>query len=229
MKRFVTTAIGFALLLTACSSTAFSLVKPEVTYAADSSSQQPKLEDFLMGFDEYKSYQKSEAARLAAEQYDRKIARKERTNAVKMQKVLTRLERTAGHTWYVFSGSTPAGWDCSGLVAWTYKQMGVKLPHSAIAQAKQGRFVKNPVPGDLVAYYYWGSPVSTHTGIYIGNGKVIHALKPGTVTRIESAEHGVVSWGMYARYVRIIPLTDPPKRIERQGSYVPVSIVGTAS
>ncbi len=229
MKRFVTTAIGFALLLTACSSTAFSLVKPEVTYAADSSSQQPTLDDLFMSPEEYQAHHESEAARLAAEQRDRKIARQEKRNAVKMQKVLTRLERTAGHTWYVFSGSTPAGWDCSGLVAWTYRQMGVELPHSAIAQAKRGRFVKDPVPGDLVAYYYRGYPVSTHTGIYIGNGKVIHSLKPGTVTRIESVEHGILSWGMVARYVRLIPLTDPPKRIERQGSTVPASIVETAS
>jgi cell wall-associated NlpC family hydrolase len=107
--------------------------------------------------------------------------------------------------------------------------MGVRLPHSAGAQSVRGRYVEDPVPGDVVAYYYRGYPVATHTGIYIGDGKVIHALKPGTVTRIESAEHGVVSWSMYPRYIRIIPLIAPPERIERQGSSVPVSVVGTAS
>jgi len=229
MKRFVTTAIAMSVLFTACSSTALSIVKPEVTYAADSSSQQIDLIDLLLSPEEYQALQKSEAARLAAEQHDREITRLERENAFKMEKVLTRLERTAGRTWYAFSGSTPDGWDCSGLVAWTYKQMGVRLPHSAGAQSEQGIFVKNPVPGDVVAYYYRGYPVASHTGIYIGDGKVIHALKPGTVTRIESAEHGVVSWSMYPRYVRIIPLIAPPKRIERQGSLVPASVVGTAS
>jgi cell wall-associated NlpC family hydrolase len=229
MKRFVTTAIATAILFTACSSTALSIVKPEVTYAADSSSQQTTFDDLFMSPEEYQAHHKSEAERLAAEQRDRKIARQEQRNAVKMKKVLNRLERTAGNTPYVFAGSSPSGWDCSGLVRWTYKQMGVTLPHGAIAQAKKGRFVKNPVPGDLVAYYYRGYPVSTHTGIYVGNGKVIHALKPGTVTRIESAENGVVSWNMIARYVRIIPLTTPPKRIEWHVSTVPASIVETAS
>jgi cell wall-associated NlpC family hydrolase len=229
MKRLITTAIAMSVLFTACSSTALSIVKPEVTYAADSSSQQTTLDDLFMSPEEYQAHHETEAARLAAERRDRKTALLERRNAVKMEKVLARLERTAGRTRYVFSGSTPDGWDCSGLVAWTYKQMGVRLPHSAGAQSVQGSFVKNPVPGDLVAYYYRGYPVSTHTGIYIGNGKVIHALKPGTVTRIESAEDGAVSWSMYPRYVRIIPLTTPPKRIERQGSSVPASVVGTAS
>jgi len=229
MKRLLTTAIAIAILLTACSSTAFSIVKPEVTYAADSSSQQTTLDDLFMSPKEYQAHHETEAARLAAERRDRKTALLERRNAVKMEKVLARLERTAGRTRYVFSGSTPDGWDCSGLVAWTYKQMGVRLPHSAGAQSVRGSFVKNPVPGDLVAYYYRGYPVSTHTGIYIGNGKVIHALKPGTVTRIEPVENGVLSWSMYPRYVRIIPLTTPPKRTERQGSIVPASIVETAS
>lgn len=229
MKRFVTTAIATAILLTACSSTAFSIVKPEVTYAADSSSQQTTLGDVLMGFEEYRLYSEQQAARQAAEVRNRKIARIERSNAVKMQKVLSRLERTAGNTPYVFAGSSPSGWDCSGLVAWTYRHMGVTLPHSAIAQAKMGRFVKDPVPGDIVAYYYRGSSVSTHSGIYIGNGKVIHALKPGTITRVESAERGVVSWNMYARYVRLIPLTNPPERVEMQVTGIPISVAETAS
>jgi cell wall-associated NlpC family hydrolase len=229
MKRFVTTAMGMSLLFTACSSTALSIVKPEVTYAADSSSQQTDLIDLLLSPEEYQALQESEAARIAAEQHDRKIARLEQKNASKMKKVLTRLERTVGRTWYAFSGSTPAGWDCSGLVAWTYKQMGVRLPHSAAAQSVRGHFVNDPVPGDIVAYYYRGYSVASHTGIYIGDGKVIHALKPGTVTRVESAEDGVVSWSMYPRYVRIIPLTEPLERIERQGSSVPVSVIGTAS
>lgn len=229
MKRLITTAIAMSVLFTACSSTALSIVKPEVTYAADSSSQQTTLDDLFMSPEEYQVHQESEAARLAAEQRDRRTTILERKNAVKMEKVLARLERTAGQTRYVFSGSTPDGWDCSGLVAWTYEQMGVSLPHSAGAQSSLGRVVSDPVPGDLVAYYYYGSNRSSHTGIYIGNGKVIHALKPGTVTRIESAENGAVSWSMVAQYVRLIPLIEPPKRIERHGSLVPVSVIGTAS
>jgi cell wall-associated NlpC family hydrolase len=182
-----------------------------------------------MSPEEYRLYSEKQAAEQAAEARSKKTARTERSNAVKMQRVLDKLERTAGNTPYVFAGSSPSGWDCSGLVAWTYRQMGKTLPHGAIAQAKMGRFVNDPVPGDIVAYFYRGYPVSTHSGIYIGNGQVIHALKPGTVTRIESAERGVVSWSMVARYVRIIPLTNPPKRVERRGDLIPVSVVETAS
>lgn len=80
------------------------------------------------------------------------------------------------------------GFDCSGLVAHVYGQAyGLKLPHNARAQSERGK----PVPvdslviGDLVFYNTLGQPFS-HVGIYVGDGRFLHAPKPGAVVRTES-------------------------------------------
>ena len=127
-------------------------------------------------------------------------------NRTKVQKALTQLEKTAGKTWYVFSGATPAGWDCSGLVLWTYEQMGVELIHRAEAEASSGVKVDNPLPGDIVAFYRKGSNYSFHVGIYLGDGKMIHAYYPGTRTVIQPVSEVVKeNWGARVTYTRIFP------------------------
>jgi cell wall-associated NlpC family hydrolase len=74
---------------------------------------------------------------------------------------------------YVFGADGPNAWDCSGLTMMAWRQAGVSLSHSSRAQINEGRRVSksNLQPGDLVFFY---SPIS-HVGIYIGNGKMIHA------------------------------------------------------
>lgn len=127
-------------------------------------------------------------------------------NTVKINQTVAKLKKYAGKTWYVFSGATPGGWDCSGLVMWTYEQVGVTLEHRASLQAKAGTVVKKPVVGDIVAYFYRGSKTAFHVGIYVGNGKVIHAPRPGTSTRIESATEGEFNtYGVKVKYIRLIP------------------------
>jgi cell wall-associated NlpC family hydrolase len=127
-------------------------------------------------------------------------------NTVKINQTVAKLKKYAGKTWYVFSGATPGGWDCSGLVMWTYEQVGVTLEHRASLQAKAGTVVKKPVVGDIVAYFYRGSKTAFHVGIYVGNGKVIHAPRPGTSTRIESATKGEFNTpGVKVKYIRLIP------------------------
>ena len=127
-------------------------------------------------------------------------------NTVKINQTVAKLKKYAGKTWYVFSGATPGGWDCSGLVMWTYEQVGVTLEHRASLQAKAGTVVKKPVVGDIVAYFYRGSKTAFHVGIYVGNGKVIHAPRPGTSTRIESATEGEFNTsGVKVKYIRLIP------------------------
>lgn len=127
-------------------------------------------------------------------------------NTVKINQTVAKLKKYVGKTWYVFSGATPGGWDCSGLVMWTYEQVGVTLEHRASLQAKAGTVVKKPVVGDIVAYFYRGSKTAFHVGIYVGNGKVIHAPRPGTSTRIESATEGEFNtYGVKVKYIRLIP------------------------
>lgn len=76
---------------------------------------------------------------------------------------------------YVYGGtSLTNGADCSGFTLAVYANFGVSLPHSAKAQNKRGTNVgsiDNAIPGDLVYY-------SGHIGIYIGNGKIVHASNP---------------------------------------------------
>lgn len=77
---------------------------------------------------------------------------------------------------YVYGAAGPDAFDCSGLTMMAWRQAGVSLPHSSSGQMSSGPSVPSSAlqPGDLVFYY---SPVS-HVGIYIGNGKIVHAANP---------------------------------------------------
>ena len=77
---------------------------------------------------------------------------------------------------YVWGGSTPSGFDCSGFVQYVFARHGITLPRTSRDQYSVGTWVSksNLQPGDLVFYNTSGSGVS-HLGIYIGNGQFIHA------------------------------------------------------
>lgn len=88
-------------------------------------------------------------------------------------------------TRYVFSGSTPSGWDCSGLVFWFYGELGIEIPHSATKQGNLKPKVSVPMPGDIVVFKYNGAKSFIHSGIYIGDNKLIHAgFRSGMKTEI---------------------------------------------
>jgi cell wall-associated NlpC family hydrolase len=107
-------------------------------------------------------------------------------NTLDMRKTIKTLRKTANHTWYVYSGISPQGWDCSGLVYWTYQQLGITLKHSATVQSHTGTRTANPKPGDIVAFHYGKSYYSFHSGIYLGNGMMIHSYRKGMLTVIQS-------------------------------------------
>jgi cell wall-associated NlpC family hydrolase len=84
---------------------------------------------------------------------------------------------------YVYGGSSPSGFDCSGFVMYVYAQIGVSLPHNAAAQYGYGTPVSRSAlqPGDLVFFNGLG-----HNGIYIGGGQFIHSPHTGDVVKISS-------------------------------------------
>ncbi|MGG5315180.1 NlpC/P60 family protein [Enterococcus sp. AZ072] len=83
---------------------------------------------------------------------------------------------------YVWGGTTPSGFDCSGLMQWVFAQNGVSIPR--VSQAQQAAVKEIPVsevqPGDLV---FWGRPAH-HVALYIGDGYFIQAPQPGDVVKI---------------------------------------------
>lgn len=92
---------------------------------------------------------------------------------------------------YVYGGTTPAGWDCSGFTAYIYGHFGVRLPHQSEAQQAMGTPVSaaDAQPGDLL----WRTG---HVGIYLGNGMMIHASTPDTGTIVTPVAYG----GPYTYY-----------------------------
>ena len=97
-----------------------------------------------------------------------------------VQTVTKKLSKRVGKTWYVFGGATPRGWDCSGLVLWYYKQLGINLPHSASAQKYERKPHKYSAAKAKVGDIIW---FPGHVGIYVGNGYMIHSPHPGTRTQ----------------------------------------------
>lgn len=78
---------------------------------------------------------------------------------------------------YVWAGSSFRATDCSGLVMLSYAQIGVSLPHLASSQAAMGTTVSygEMQPGDCVFFGYGGISSVYHVGIYIGDGRLLHA------------------------------------------------------
>jgi cell wall-associated NlpC family hydrolase len=85
---------------------------------------------------------------------------------------------------YVWGAVGPGSYDCSGLTQAAWKSAGVTLPRTTYDQVDAGTTVllSQAQPGDLVFFY----DDITHVGIYVGNGMMIHAPKPGTYVREES-------------------------------------------
>ncbi len=88
---------------------------------------------------------------------------------------------------YVWGGSTPSGFDCSGLVMYAFAKLGISLPHSTYSQINYGTPVSynDLQPGDLVFFDNVG-----HVGIYIGGGQFVNAPHTGALVRVDSMTSG---------------------------------------
>jgi cell wall-associated NlpC family hydrolase len=84
---------------------------------------------------------------------------------------------------YVYGGSSPHGFDCSGFTSYVYRHFHLSIARTSYSQFREGMRVarKSLKPGDLVFFHGVG-----HVGIYVGHGRFIHAPHTGTRVRIES-------------------------------------------
>lgn len=81
---------------------------------------------------------------------------------------------------YHYGGKTPAGFDCSGLVQYAYAQAGIVIPRSTEGQLQAARSVlmSHVRPGDVL-FFRTSPPKVSHVGIYVGNGRFVHAPSRG--------------------------------------------------
>lgn len=87
---------------------------------------------------------------------------------------------------YQWAGAGPGGFDCSGLVMYSWARAGVALPHYSVAQYQAtGRISESQLrPGDLVFYDNGSGAQPGHVTIYVGNGEVATADSPGTIVKV---------------------------------------------
>lgn len=115
-------------------------------------------------------------------------------------KHVTSVVNTAEHyigTHYCHGGNSPKCFDCSGFTQYVYKKHGTLLPRVADDQYRKVQHVSRSKarPGDLV--FFMSNGYAYHVGIYVGNGKVLHAPKHHSKVRVEKI------WTRNVRFGRV--------------------------
>ncbi len=128
-----------------------------------------------------------------AQEAAKKVGKTYHISEVDRQKLLEDAKYFKGGK-YVWGGTTPEGFDCSGYVQYLYKKHNINLPRTAWAQSKKGTTIGRDKlqKGDLLFFLTdkkRGIPI-THVGIYIGNGKFIHAASKKKGIIISPLTHG---------------------------------------
>ena len=93
--------------------------------------------------------------------------------------------------YYIYGGTTTAGFDCSGFTQYVFRNAGISLPRTAEAQRQAATYVSNPQAGDLV---FFGSPAH-HVGIYAGNGMMWDSPRTGKAISLRSIYTSSVTYG----------------------------------
>ena len=103
------------------------------------------------------------------------------------------------------NGANGTGFDCSGLIQYSYKQHGIQLPRISRDQARMGREVEKRLdalaPGDILTFSNSGNQV-THVALYVGEGKFIHSANGGVQMSLLSPTDSYGKW-WYTRWVGV--------------------------
>jgi cell wall-associated NlpC family hydrolase len=126
---------------------------------------------------------------------------------------------------YVWGGTTPSGFDCSGFTQYVYGQLGVQIPRTSEEQATIGTPVSslaNAQPGDLLFFAGSDGTASSpgHVGIYVGNGQMIDAPYTGTTVQVQS----LASAGPIVAIRHVLPTNSGPTmmgNVKVPAAYVP--------
>jgi cell wall-associated NlpC family hydrolase len=206
-KRFAAIGIALTLVLTTCSSIVIAdeghpKMERTASYQAASGCC-ASLIDFMKIKQERLTLLEYQVKAHEYRERQKRLKNKElEQNLADLTFAINNTKQHVDKTWYVFSGSTPRGWDCSGLVKWTYSHLGIDLWHGASAQMEYGEMVEAPKYGDLVGFSYDGSNRFHHVGIYLSDDTMLHAGgKNGDRTEIRSISNfaGKVSKVSYSR------------------------------
>lgn len=92
---------------------------------------------------------------------------------------------------YRYGGTSPSGFDCSGLVRYAYQQAGLSVPRTTREQyrAVRPQYVAQLRPGDVI-FFRLRSARPSHVGIYLGDGQFVHALNADHPVRIDRIDNG---------------------------------------
>ena len=103
---------------------------------------------------------------------------------IKGSSVIETAQSQVGKRYRAGGASPQKGFDCSGLVWWSYKQHGINVPRITTDQAKAGKSIskKHLRPGDIVIFRTSNSPRGLHSGLYCGNDAFVHS--PGKGKRV---------------------------------------------
>ncbi|WP_270758656.1 NlpC/P60 family protein [Lactiplantibacillus plantarum] len=113
------------------------------------------------------------------------------------------MEKYGATNKYVWGAAGPNAFDCSGLVEYTLKKMGISFLRTSGEQYKASKHISNPKPGDLV---FFGPGGSEHVGVYTGNGEFYSAENEKDGMGISKVHGG--GYGTFAGYGRVPGLSD---------------------
>jgi uncharacterized protein YfaT (DUF1175 family) len=143
-------------------------------------------------------------------------------SAQKLRDSLVSVARAQIGTRYVFGGTTPNGFDCSGLVRYVMAALKVELPRTAAQQARIGDEVStDPTslrPGDLLTFGRRGRGGVSHIGIYVGQGRYVHASSvAGRVIESDLNRTGSPLIKAWRGVRRIVAGAEPDTGVVRSG------------